>query len=71
MNGILTNELFVAIVLGMIIQDVRNYLSFEKRFKNYYGKFFGYLLSYIVAVPLGLIILTMLIWLLYLISFLV
>jgi len=73
--GVFSNGLFMGIILGMLVQDIRNskYLSWERfvRGDDFEGEIkrgFFYLLSYIVAVPLGIIALSIIIFFLWILS---
>lgn len=78
LSGVFTNELFIGLVLGLLVQDIRSskYLSWERFVteKGFYGDFkkaLLYLISYIVAVPMGIIALSIIIFFLWLLSFIV
>lgn len=79
LQGVFTNELFMGIVLAILVQDIRNskYLSWERLVRDTdfpsgdLKKAGLYLASYVVAVPAGIIAICVIIFFLWLLSFLV
>ena len=77
LEGVFSNSLFIGLVLGLLVQDIRNskYLSWERKIKGdgiekdmLRGLF--YLASYVVAVPIGIMALVIIIFFLWVISLL-
>lgn len=78
LDGVFTNALFIGLILGGLIQDIRNskYFNFERHLRKIgFGwdvlRAVLYLVSYVVAVPVGVFALTIVILFLWLLSFIV
>jgi succinate dehydrogenase hydrophobic anchor subunit len=69
-SGVLTNGLFIGIILALIASDLRSskYFRWHKKFKDPYVKFIMFLLPYVVIIPIALILLMVVIFFLWLIS---
>ena len=69
-KGILTNGLFMGIVLALIASDLRNskYFRWHNKVRNPVLKFILFVLPYIVIIPIALLILVIVIFFLWLIS---
>ncbi len=76
LQGVFTNELFMGIVLAILVQDIRNtkYLSWERLIKEKgvtgdIKRALCYLASYVIAVPVEIMAVSVIIFFLWLTSF--
>jgi len=75
LQGVFVNALFIGLILGILVQDIRNYKYF--RFERWVIKegfewdmlrALLYLFSYVVAVPLAILALIIIIFFLWVLS---
>ncbi|MEK6913639.1 MAG: hypothetical protein AABW47_03130 [Nanoarchaeota archaeon] len=79
-RGVLSNSLFMGILLGLIVSDLRNlkWFKLEDRILRDYWifpknlvKFFLMIITYVFIIPIALIIVMMVIFFLWLISLII